>query len=279
MRRIRIVTRTLVGVAVVAGGMVLFSPAAQAAVIPVACGETALVNAINLANSTSAPDTLTLASGCTYNLTAPHGGLTNGLPVITTPIELLGPAIVTRSSPLLFRIAEVSSSGGLTLTTSVAFTNGSTLGDGGAILNHGAVTLTVSRLSGNLAVGNGGGLANVSDLPTGPGTAATFTGSTVSGNTGRSGGGIYNGPLGSLTATGLPTLISGNTAVVDGGGIAAISSTATTLTGTTVTTNVGVLGGGVYRVGGVMTATASPITANLLNNCVGSAPAVPNCTG
>ncbi|MCW2609942.1 MAG: hypothetical protein JWM15_1188 [Cryptosporangiaceae bacterium] len=280
MRRIRTIIQVLLGVTVVTGGMTLFMPAAQAAVIPVACSETALVNAVNLANSTSAPDTLTLASGCTYALTSPHGGPTNGLPVITTPIELLGPATVTRSSLLLFRIAEVGSSGGLTLTTSVAFTNGSAVGDGGAILNHGAVTLTVSSLTGNLATGNGGGLANVGDLPTGPATAATFTGSTVSGNTGTlSGGGIWNGPMGSLTATGLPTLISGNTAVVNGGGIAAINSTATTLTGTTVTTNVGVLGGGVYRVGGVMTTTASPITANLLNNCVGSAPAVPNCTG
>jgi hypothetical protein len=67
--------------------------------------------------------------------------------------------------------------------------------------------------------------------------------------------------------------------VVNGGGIATVNSTATTLTGTTVTTNVGILGGGVYRQGGTMTTTNSPISANLLNNCVGSAPAVPNCTG
>ncbi|MDT7711743.1 MAG: hypothetical protein QOG46_432 [Pseudonocardiales bacterium] len=35
--------------------------------------------------------------------------------------------------------------------------------------------------------------------------------------------------------------------------------------------------GGVYREGGTM--TNSPITANTPNNCVGSNPAVPNCTG
>jgi hypothetical protein len=28
-----------------------------------------------------------------------------------------------------------------------------------------------------------------------------------------------------------------------------------------------------------MTTTSSPITANTPNNCVGSVPAVPNCTG
>ena len=38
--------------------------------------------------------------------------------------------------------------------------------------------------------------------------------------------------------------------------------------------------GGVYRQsGGAMTTTNSPISANTANNCVGSSPAVPNCTG
>jgi hypothetical protein len=37
--------------------------------------------------------------------------------------------------------------------------------------------------------------------------------------------------------------------------------------------------GGVYRQGGTMTTTNSPITANTPNNCVGSSPAVPTCTG
>lgn len=256
-----------------------FAPTAQAATIPVACSENALVAAVQLANSTSAADTLVLASGCTYRMTSPHGGLANALPVITTPIEMIGPATITRASLLLFRIAEVSNTGSLTLTTSVAVTNGSAVGDGGGILNRGAVTLTVSSLSGNTATGEGGGLANA-DTPSGTAPAATFTGSSVSNNTAAlSGGGIYNGLRGTLTTTGLPMFVIGNTAVVNGGGIAAVNSTATTLTGTTVTTNVGVLGGGVYRQGGTMTTTNSPISANLLNNCVGSAPAVPNCTG
>jgi parallel beta-helix repeat protein/predicted outer membrane repeat protein len=278
MRRTRII-QALTGAAIVAGGSVALTSAAQATTIPVACSENALVAAVNLANSTSAADTLALASGCTYSMTAPHGGLANALPVITTPIEMIGPAIITRASLLLFRIAEVSSTGSLTLTTSVAFTNGSVVGDGGAIFNRGAVTLTVSSLGGNIATGNGGGLANA-DTPSGTAPAATFTGSAVSNNTAAlSGGGIYNGTRGTLTATGLPTFVTGNTATVNGGGIAATNSTATTLTGTTVTTNTGVLGGGVFRTGGTMTTTNSPISANLLNNCTGSAPAVPNCTG
>lgn len=283
MRRIRTVVQALVGATALAGGLVIVAPAAQAITIPVACGENALVAAVNLANSTSAADTLVLAGGCTYALTSPHGGLTNGLPVITTPIEMIGPATITRSSPLLFRIAEVSATGSLTLTTSVALTNGSAVGDGGGILNRGAVTLTNSSLFGNFATLNGGGLANA-DTPSGTAPAATFTRSPVSGNTALlNGGGIYNGLRGTLTTTGVsgsPLIITGNTATLNGGGIATNSSTATTLTQTAVTVNAALLtAGGVHRVGGTMTTTNAPITANTPNNCVGSTPAVPNCTG
>jgi predicted outer membrane repeat protein len=273
----------LFGVTAVAGGLVVLAPVAQAITIPVACSENALVAAVNLANSTSAADTLVLAGGCTYALTSAHGGLTDGLPVITTPVEMIGPATITRASLLPFRIAEVSTTGSLTLTTAVALTNGSAVGNGGGILNSGAVTLTNSSLSGNVATLNGGGLANA-DTPSGTAPAATFTRSPVAGNTALvSGGGVYNGLRGTLTTTGVsgsPLVITGNSATTNGGGIAANSSTATTLTQTAVTVNAaGLTAGGVYRVGGTMTTTNSPITANTPNNCVGSTPAVPNCTG
>jgi hypothetical protein len=283
MRQKRTIIQTLVGATVLTGGMITIMPAAWATSIPVACSENALVAAVNLANSTSAKDTLTLASGCTYRMTSSHNGLTNALPVITTPIEMIGPATITRASLLPFRIAEVSSTGDLTLTTAVAFTNGSAVGNGGGILNRGAVTLTGSSLSGNTATLNGGGLANA-DTPSGTAPAATFTRSPVTGNSALlSGGGIYNGRRGTLTTTGVsgsPMFVTGNVAAVRGGGIVAANSTATTITQTAVTANNAVLNsGGVYREGGTMTTTSSPISANTLNNCVGSAPAVPNCTG
>ncbi|HEY0540760.1 MAG TPA: hypothetical protein VGD53_20485 [Actinoallomurus sp.] len=158
--------------------MIIIMPAAWATSIPVARSENALVAAVDLANSTSAKDTLTLASGCTYRMTSSHNGLTNALPVITTPIEMIGPATITRASLLPFRIAEVSSAGDLTLTTPVAFTNGSAVGNGGGILNRGAATLTGSSLSGSTATLNGGGLANAG-IPSGTAPAATFTRSPV----------------------------------------------------------------------------------------------------
>ena len=282
MKSTRTLARALLGIAAITAGTATFAPAAQAATIPVACSENALVAAVNLANSTAAADTLVLASGCTYALTAPHGGAANGLPVITTRMEMVGPATITRNSLLLFRIAEVSNTGDLTLTTGVAITNGSALTSGGGILNHGAVTLTKSSLTGNRAALDGGGLANA-DTPNGTAPAATFTRSPVTDNValGR-GGGIYNGVRGTLTTTGVsgnPLPVTRNTADT-GGGIAAVNSTATTLTTTAVSVNVALgTAGGVLRLGGTMTTTNSPISANAPNNCVGSTPAVPNCTG
>jgi hypothetical protein len=289
MRRTRTIVQALIGAAVIAAGLVVITPAAQAITVPVACSENALVEAVNLANSTPAADTLVLAGGCTYRMTTSHGGTANALPVITTAIELIGPATVTNASLLglgLFRIAEVGPTGSLTLTTGVAFTRGNVLGNGGGILNHGAVTLTGSTLTGNTASGDGGGLANA-DTATGTAPAATFTNSPLSGNTTLlgDGGGIYNGLRGSLTVTGVsgnPLFISGNSAG-RGGGISSVNSTATTLTQTAVTNNHALLvlgnSGGVYRQSGVMTSTDSPITADTPDNCVGSVPAVPNCTG
>ena len=286
MRHIRTI-QALFGATVVAGGLIAAPSVAQAITIPVACSENALVVAVNLANSTPSADTLVLAGGCTYHMTAGHGGASNALPVITTPIEMIGPATVTNSALLgLFRIAEVSPIGSLTLTTGVAFTRGNVLGDGGGILNRGAVVLTGSALTGNTASGDGGGLANA-DTPSGTAPAATFTNSPVSDNSTLlgDGGGIYNGLRGTLTVTGVsgsPLFITGNSAG-RGGGISAVDSTATTLTQTAVTDNHALLSlgnaGGVYRLGGTMTTTNSPITANTANNCVSSTPAVPNCTG
>ncbi|MDI5980759.1 hypothetical protein [Amycolatopsis magusensis] len=289
MRHIRTSARILFGATLATGGLIVLAPVAQAVSIPVACGENALVAAVNLANSTATSDTLVLAGGCTYGMTTAHGGAANALPVITTPIELIGPATVTNASLLglgMFRIAEVGPSGSLTLTTGVAFTRGNVLGDGGGILNRGAVTLTGSTLTGNTASGNGGGLANA-DTPSGTAPAATFTNSPLSGNTTLlgNGGAVHNGLRGTLTVTGVsgsPLFVTANTAG-RGGGISAIDATATTLTQTAVTGNHALLlvgaGGGVHRQGGTMTTTSAPITANTPNNCVGSTPAVPNCTG
>jgi hypothetical protein len=276
--------RALTGATLLAAGVIATIPAAsQAAAVVVPCSENALVSAINTANAAPGSDTLNLAAGCTYGLTSSHGNAGNGavgLPVITSVIELVGtPNIITRSGGL-FRIAEVSSTGNLTLTR-VTLNNGSTLGSGGGVLNRGAVTFTSagSGLTNNTAglLGTGGGLSNT-DTPNGTAPAATFVGSTVSGNSaGGRGGGIYNGVRDTLSMT--SSVVTGNRSrLARGGGIASVNSI-TTLTSTPVSVNSALLGaGGVFRLGGTMTTTNSPISANTPNNCVGSSPAVPNCT-
>lgn len=270
--------RALTGATIVAAALAAAVPmTAQAAV---ACNEPALVAAITAINAAGGGNVV-LTPGCTYDLTTSHQTGANGadgLPIITTVVTLTGNSnTITRTGAALFRIAEVSPSASLTLK-SVTFSNGRSATSGGAILNAGAVTLTASALTNNSALlGTGGGLSNV-DTPaplTGP--AATFTNSTVTANTASGlGGGVYNGLRGTLTAT--SSLIKANASLLStGGGIGTTNSTATTLTSTPVTENRARGAGGIFRTGGVMTLTTSPITANTPNNCVGSVPTVPGC--
>jgi hypothetical protein len=268
------------GSVILASSLALLIPAAAQAAV--ACDEASLVAAINLANS-SGGGNVTLTPGCTYTLTSSNGSGTNGpdgLPIITTDISLTGNAnVITRSaSAPAFRIAEVSVTGSLTLN-SVTLSNGSSLsGDGGGILNFGSVTVDSGGLTDNTAAGNGGGIA------TGPGSgaAATFSSSTLSGNTATtgSGGAVYS-QGGTATLTSSP--VNGNTAPLgNGGGIATIDAVLT-LTSSPVSANAadsaGGSGGGLYRDDGTLTVTTSPISGNTPNNCTGSDPAVPDCTG
>ena len=272
--------RVLTGATVVAAAITISIPmAAQAAV---ACNETALIAAVNAANAAGGGNVV-LTPGCVYVLTRSHAIGANGpdgLPIITTVIGFTGNAnIITRSTKrgtAAFRIAEVSSSGNFTLKK-VTLNNGLAVGAGGGILNFGAVTLTGSGLTNNTATGTGGGLSNADVLAPGTGTAATFTGSTVSGNSATgNGAGIYNGLRGTLTTT--SSFVKSNvSSMAQGGGVAAVNSTATTLTSTPVNSNASLLAGGVYRLNGTMTITTSPITGNIPTNCVGSSPPVPGC--
>jgi len=281
MRFIRTV-KSLSCAAVLAAGTAILIPTNAGAAV--ACTGPALVAAINAANTANGGNVV-LTPGCTYTLTTSNATGANGpdgLPMITTAITLTGDHnTITRSAAAgtpAFRIAEVTNTGSLTLKL-VTLSNGSAVGAGGGILNFGAVTLTGSALTNNKASGTGGGLSNADVSAPATGTAATFTDSTVSGNTasGR-GGGIYNGLRGTLTTTNTPVK-SNTSSQAQGGGIAVINSTATTLTSTPVSSNSGSGGaGGIFRLGGTMTTTSSPITGNTPNNCVASSPAVPSCT-
>jgi hypothetical protein len=252
--RINRTTLSLTGSALLFAGGATFLPAAAqaqtAATVP--CSETALVNAVNAANAAGG-GTITLTAGCTYTLTSSHGndGVNgpDGLPVITTPITFSGNAdtIARSATAPAFRIAQVSSTGGLTLKA-VTLQGGSAtaLGhnNGGGVLNFGAVTLTSSAINSSNAGGLGGAIYS-----SGAAAAATFTSSTVKNNT------------------------AGQAA-----GIASVGATLT-MTSSTVTLNTAITQpGGIYSAG-TSTLTTTSVTANIPTNCIGSPNPVTGCVG
>ena len=180
--------------------------------VDVPCQVPALVRDLHGAVS---QDTLSLAAGCTYRLTATDNSTDGptGLPVIGIPLTIEGNgATITRSTSSgtpNFRLLDVTKSGDLSIDD-LTLSNGvsDTLG-GGGIINDGIVALIGSTLSANSSPLAGGGVVNYGTL--------AVTNSTLSGNTtGGGGGGIDNGPAGTLTIT--------NSTVADnsgtGGGIA-----------------------------------------------------------
>jgi len=206
----------------------------------VPCSTTALVTAINAANSFGSAN-IRLRPRCNYKITTPATG-TDGLPIITGHINLVGGfgTVIKRNSATNFRILEVAAAATLHVT-SVSILDGNTAGLGGGILNAGTLTLNAVILSGNTA-GNGGGLSNSA------GATATITSShfTANSTTGVGGGGIIN--FGLLKVTG--STFSGNTAPINGGGLNTQASGTSRLFWTSFTGNTsGSLGGGISNLG------------------------------
>jgi CSLREA domain-containing protein len=128
------------------------------------------------------------------------------------------------------------------------------LAGGGGITNNGRATFTNTTITGNSAGTGGGGVSNGS----GVGATSVFIDSTVSANSaGGSGGGVRNGSGASSTFTN--TTISGNTAHVGGGGVSNDGLAA--FTNATVSSNIaGGRGGGVFNGTPVATATFTNTT-------------------
>ncbi|MEU2162984.1 hypothetical protein QRN89_14130 [Streptomyces chengbuensis] len=185
-------------------------------IVDVPCSVPHLLTAIRAANGTAAPETLRLAPGCTYRLTAGANPFhpVNGLPVVTGTLTVDGQgATITRAATApRFRILLVARTGRLTMydttisggsaTDCPAYPDVPGMACGGGIANLGQMFLTRSRVTGNRAesklYAQGAGIDN-------PGNA-TVRSSVVSGNTvaysgsdrggAAAGGGIANdGPL------------------------------------------------------------------------------------
>ncbi len=125
---------------------------------------------------------------------------------------------------------------GMQVTINNSILSGNQAGeDGGGLYNFsGTVTINNSTFSGNTAANFGGGLYNETTT-----NSLTATASTISGNTGGIGGGMYN-QSGALLATNVT--LSGNNAL-SAGGIRNESGTLT-LTNVTLSNNDGFISGG-----------------------------------
>jgi hypothetical protein len=238
-------------------------PVAHAETFDIADGDvTALINAINTANGNSEADTINLAAGGTYTLTAVHNDTNgpNGLPSITSEITINGNgATIQRSSAggtPDFRIFHVAAGGDLTLND-VTIRNGKTAngadgsdggageggsagvdgGYGGGIYNSGSLTLNHSTVSNNTTgIGGAGGAGG--DC-TGDGCTAGAGGDGGYGGYGGYGGGIYNDD-GTVVLTN--STVSGNTASAGG-----VGGTCTGTSCSAGTDGVDGAGGGIYN--------------------------------
>jgi predicted outer membrane repeat protein len=155
-------------------------------------------------------------------------------------------------------------SGPLSISNSTIAYNTANL-SGGAIYLTGSssqtTTLTNVTLSNNTATGTNGG-AIWSDGP------ITISGGAITGNSADdNGGAIYlTGASATLNITG--TTITGNstaTAATGGGAIYALNSPALTISGATIDSNTGKIGGGLYLTGvtGTSTFTNTSISSNI----------------
>jgi hypothetical protein len=216
--------------------------AAEVTVVRVPCSSAALSAAIAAANATGATTVLRLARNCTYDITTP-ATMADGLPIITGDIELAGgPGTTIQRNPgaANFRVLEVAAGAELRVT-GIFILNGSSTGVGGGILNGGMLDLDQSTLSGNTAT-NGGALANSAGA-----TARVSRSRLTANSTGSVGGGaVIN--FGTLIVT--ESVISANTAPINGGGVNVQPGGTAELVRSTVDRNTsGSLGGGISNLG------------------------------
>jgi hypothetical protein len=215
--------------------------AGAAPVVQIPCFTGALVTAINNANSTSGGATIALPANCNYDITTPVTA-TDGLPLITGRVSLVGAqnTAIRRRAAALFRIFDVAAGGTLTLKD-ISVQDGRTAGLGGGIQNAGTIVLDQIAFSHNRA-GNGGAVSNTA------GASARISDSVMDSNatTGVGGGAIINS--GSLTVTG--SVMSRNTAPINGGGLNTQTAGTSRLFNDTLTRNTsGGLGGGISNLG------------------------------
>jgi CSLREA domain-containing protein len=268
------------------------------------------------AGSDSKTDLIDLAEGGTYSLTMDSspdedGALDGDLDIWdnSAAIDLQiqakkgEGAIISQDAAVDDRVLHIL--GATVELENLLITGGSTFNDGGGIAVYdGALRIRTSEVSGNAAVGSGGGILNAGTLE--------LNHSTVSGNSSDTGGGLVNfgsmeikqsiirensalaggggmwngGTLSIQTSTfsnniasggggifneGLATIkshteISGNTADNGGGGITNTINGTLTLQNSTIRSNTTSAGGGGLQNQGMLTVQSSTISGNMAPN-------------
>ncbi|MBY0278236.1 CSLREA domain-containing protein [Candidatus Binatia bacterium] len=213
-----------------------------------------LREAITAANAAGTSDTITFASGANGMIT-----LTSALPILANSGSLTitgnGAASTIVSGNAAVRVLEVASGATVAISgmkIAGGFVNGA---DGGGILNNGALTVTSSTISGNLA-NDGGGILNNGTL--------TVTSSVLSGNYAifGNGGAVWN--VGTMTLAN--SRISDNHAD-RGGGVGSAALSASTVTSSTLSANEGRLSGGGIRSAGTLNLNNSIVTSSTGGDC------------
>lgn len=159
----------------------------------------ALITALNAANGNGEANTITLASGCVYTLTAVDNAAdgANGLPSITSALTIIGngATFVRDTASPGFRLLHVGATGALTLTQLTlrqGLADISTLwagGQGGGLLSHGQLRLEGVTLISNTAIAEGGGLCQLADSQAV--TLALYHSAILSNVAAYDGGGLY----------------------------------------------------------------------------------------
>ncbi|MDX1995159.1 MAG: choice-of-anchor Q domain-containing protein [bacterium] len=234
-------------VCLLVGVLMLPQDAAHAATLPASDAVT-LINAINTANAAPDLDIIVLTADIALAAAVDFTNGTNGLPSITTPIQIEGGGY-TISGNGTFRIFHVAAAGTLTLNT-ITVRNGSAnaggaLGNnGGAILNNGTLNIAGSTITGSTATTSGGAIYS--------GDTLNITNTTVSNNTaganGTAGGGIFIN-LGTNAAVSGVTF-TGNTAPNGQGGGVLTGGIGVTVSDSTFANNQAEEGGGLWAAGG-----------------------------
>lgn len=266
LQRTRVRRAWAVAIALAIGlpaGMYLNGAAAYASTLTVTttadlpgttCGSPcSLRQAIGAANAAGGSNTITFAVTGVFALTTGNELHVSGAPQQNLTIRGDGPAKTVIDGGGTTRVMAIDAGAAVTVS-GLTIRNGSA-DFGGGVLNLGSLSISNSVVTGNHANIAGGGIRNG-----GASATATLTNTTIAGNrAGVVGGGIANSG-GTLTVTG--SVISGNASNGTGGGGGIATLGPTVVSRTLVTGNTAVDHGGGIAVGANHTTVSDSVVSN-----------------